>query len=53
MFGPAATTQEFSKKLRKWKATVGGESKNCATFKIQAAEAANLRLFVGMVKGDV
>ena len=28
MFGPAATTREFSKKLLKWKAGVGGESKN-------------------------
>ena len=30
----------------------GGESTKCATFKIQAAEAANLRIFVGMVKGN-
>ena len=29
-----------------------GESTKCATFKIQAVEAANLRVFVGMVKGD-
>ena len=29
-----------------------GESNKCATFKIQAVEAANLRVFVGMVKGD-
>ena len=40
------------KKLLKWQADVGGESKKCATFKIQAAEAANLWVFVGMVKGD-
>ena len=39
MFGPAATTQEFSKKLLKWKADVRGESTKCATFKIQAVEA--------------
>ena len=32
MFGPAAITQEFSKKLLKWQADVGGESKKCATF---------------------
>ena len=31
---------------------VGGSTK-CATFKIQAVEAANLRVFVGMVNGDV
>ena len=29
-----------------------GESTKCATFKIKAAEAENLRVFVGMVKGD-
>ena len=52
MFGPAAITQEFSKKLFKWQADVRGESTNCATFKIQAAETANLRVFMGMVKGD-
>ena len=39
-------------KLLKWKADVGGESTKCATFKTQAVEAANLRVFVGMVKGD-
>ena len=33
-------------------ADVGKESTKCATFKIQVAEAANLRVFVGMVKGD-
>ena len=52
MFAPAAITQEFSKKLLKWQADVGGESTKRTTFKIQAAEAANLRVFVGMVKGD-
>ena len=52
MFGPAAITQEFSKKLLKWQADVGGESTRCAKFKIQAVEAANLRVFVVMVKGD-
>ena len=52
MFGPAAITEELSEKLLKWQANVGGESKKCATFKIQAVEAANLRVFVGMVKGD-
>ena len=31
---------------------LGGESIKRAMFKIQAAEAANLRVFVGMVKGD-
>ena len=30
----------------------GGGSTKCSTFKIQAVEAANLRVFVGMVKGD-
>ena len=53
IFGPAAITQEFSKKLLKWQADVGGESTKCATFKIQAREAENLRVFVGMVKGGV
>ena len=52
MFGTAAITQEFSKKLLKWQADVGGESTKCATFKIQAAEAENLRVFVVMVKED-
>ena len=52
-FGPAAKTQEFSKKLLKWQADSGWESTKCAAFKIQAAEAANLRVFVGMVKGDM
>ena len=51
-FGPAAITQEFSEKLLKWQADVGGESKECAAFKIQAVEAANLRVFMGMVNGD-
>ena len=31
---------------------VKGESTKCATLKTQAMEAANLREFVGMVKGD-
>ena len=31
---------------------LGKGSKKCATIKILAAEAANLRVFVGMVKGD-
>ena len=51
-FGPAAITQEFSKKLLKYQADVGGDSTKCATFKIQAVEAANLRVFVSMIKGD-
>ena len=51
-FGPEAITKEFSTKLLKWQADIGGESKKCATFKVQAAEAANLGVFVGMVKGD-
>ena len=52
MFGTAETTLEFSKKLLIWQAYVGGELTNCATFNIQAVEAENLRVFVGMVKGD-
>ena len=52
IFGPAVTTQEFSKKLLKWQADVGGDSTKCATFKTQAVEVANLRVFVGEVKGD-
>ena len=39
-------------KLLKWQADVGGESTKCATFKLQAAEAENLWVFVVMVKGD-
>ena len=31
---------------------LGGDLTECAKFKIQVAEAANLRVFVGMVKGD-
>ena len=52
MLRPAAKTQEFSKKLLKWQADVGGDSTKCATFKTQAVEAANLWVFFGMVKGD-
>ena len=52
IFRLAAITQEFLEKLIKWQADVGGESTNCAMFKIQVVEAANLRLFVSMVKGD-
>ena len=52
MFGPEATTLDFSKKILKWQANVGVESTKCATFKTQAVKAANLRVFVGMVKGD-
>ena len=36
----------------KWQADVGRELTKCATFKTQAVEAANLRVFFGMVKGD-
>ena len=39
--------------MLKWKAVVGGEPTKCATFKTQAVEASNLRVFWGMVKGDV
>ena len=46
------TTQEFSKKLLKWKADVGGELTKFAALKTQAVEGANLRVFVWMVKGD-
>ena len=52
MFGPEEIRQELLKKILKWQAYVGGELKKCATFKIQSAKAANLRVFVGMVKGD-
>ena len=51
-FGLAAITQWFSKKLLKWQADVEWESTKCATFKIQAVEAANLQVFVGMLKED-
>ena len=40
------------KKLLKCQADVGGDSTKCATFKIKAMESANLRVFVGVVKGD-
>ena len=53
MFGPAAITQELLKKLLNERQLLGGEPTECATFKMQAAEAVNLRAFVGMVKGDV
>ena len=39
-------------KILKWQADIGEESIKCATFKIQAVEAANLKVFFGMVKGD-
>ena len=52
IFELEATTQELSEKLLKWKADVRGESTKCATFKIQAVGLTNLRVFVGMVKGD-
>ena len=51
-FGPAGITQEFSKKLLKFQADVGGELTKYTTFKIQAVEAENLQVLVGMVKGD-
>ena len=51
-FGPAGITQEFSKEILKFQADVGGELTKCDAFKIKAVEAANLRVFVGMVKGD-
>ena len=51
MFGLAATTYESSKKNLKWQADVGGESTKCAMLKTQAMEAANLRVFVCIVKG--
>ena len=41
----------FVKRIN-WQADVRGELTMCATFKIHAVEAANLRVFVGMVKGD-
>ena len=53
MFGPAATTQDFSKKILRWQADFMGEWTKCATFKIKAVEATNLRVFVGMINGDV
>ena len=40
------------KKTSKMAGRCWGESTKCATFKIQAVEVANLRVFVGMVKGD-
>ena len=52
MSGLVAIPHEFSKKLLKWQADVGGESTKCATFKIQAVESAKSRVFLGMVKGD-
>ena len=52
MFETAATSQEFSSKFLKWQADVGGESTKCAMFKMQAVDAINLRVIVGMVKGD-
>ena len=52
MLEPAAITQELSKKLLKRQEYVGAESTKRAMFKIKAAEAANLRVFVGMAKGD-
>ena len=39
LFGPAAITQEFSKKFLKLQADVGGESTKCATFETQAVKA--------------
>ena len=39
-------------KSLKRQADVGGEPTKCSVFKIQAVEAANLRVFVGMEKGD-
>ena len=50
-FGPAATTQELSEKLLKFQADFRGGLMKCASFKTQAVEAENLRVFVGMVKG--
>ena len=52
MFGPAATTQKISKKFQNDRQMLGGGSEKRPTFKIQAAEAAKLRVFVGMIKGE-
>ena len=54
MLGPASTMQEFLKKLLKRKADVrggGGGLTKCATSKTRAVEAANLQVFVGVLKG--
>ena len=53
IFGPAATMQEFSKKLLKCQEGVGGELTKCATLKTQAAETAGLRVCVGMLKREM
>ena len=50
-FWASSKNAGFFEKLLEWKADVEGESTKCATFKIQAAEASNVRVFVGMVKG--
>ena len=42
----------FLEKNSKMAGRCWGESTKCATFKIQAVEVANLRVFVVMVKGD-
>ena len=51
-FGPAATTQEFSKKLLKWQANVVGDSTKRALFKTQVGGVSDLRLLIFMVRGD-
>ena len=52
IFGPAATTQEFLKKLLKWQVDVGGGSMKCSMFKRKVVEAEILLVFFRVVKGD-
>ena len=52
MFWASSNYTGVLEKLLKWHSDVGEESTKCATFKIQAVEAENLWVFVGIVKGD-
>ena len=52
MCGPAAITQEFSKNLLNGRHMLGESQQSAPRLKYKRVKAANLQVFVGMVKGD-
>ena len=52
MFKPESTMLDFFNKTLKWQADICRESTKFAMFKTESTEAANLQVFLGMVKYD-
>ena len=50
--GQQQSHRSSQKKYSNGRQMLGGSQQSYAKFKMQAAEAANLRVFVGLVKGD-